>query len=477
LQLLRESGAIDSIASSMASISRDRRVQVIIIAWLLVSFLEAAAGFGTPAAIGAPLLVGLGFPPLVAVVATLIGDSTAVTFGAVGVPIWGGFEPVRDLVVLPAGIATFTEYLRSIGAYAGIMHFLIGSFIPLAIVTTMTKTIDGSFRKGLEIWPLALFAGLVFSAFQMLVAVFISYELPALLGSLIALPVFIFAVSRGFLVPAEEWDFPPKEEWSESWEGEIEAGGGVKKVQMSILKAWFPYVLIGVLLIVTRVEFFQLAPALQRIELAWNNILGTNISQGIYPLYNPGIIPFLLVVLFVPFIYKLSGQQTVYVFKKTFKMIGPAAIALFFTLGMVFIMMNSGESAEIDSMLIVMADATAGVAGSIWYLAAPVVGLLGTFISGSNTVSNIMFGAFQLNTATQTGLQEVPVLALQTVGGAAGNMICIHNVVAVLTTVGLLGKEGAVIRKNLPVSLLYALIAGGLAWVVNPLIMNLISNR
>jgi lactate permease len=95
LQLLRESGAIGSIAASMASISRDRRVQVIVIAWLMGSFLEAVAGFGTPAAIGAPLLVGLGFPPLIAVISTLIGDSTAVTFGAVGLPIWGGFEPVR----------------------------------------------------------------------------------------------------------------------------------------------------------------------------------------------------------------------------------------------------------------------------------------------------------------------------------------------------------------------------------------------
>lgn len=93
LQLLREVGAIDSIAASMASISRDRRIQVIIIAWLMGSFLEGAAGFGTPAAVGAPLLVGLSFPPLIAVVTTLIGDSAAVTFGAVVVPIWGDFEP------------------------------------------------------------------------------------------------------------------------------------------------------------------------------------------------------------------------------------------------------------------------------------------------------------------------------------------------------------------------------------------------
>ena len=101
---------------------------------------------------------------------------------------------------------------------------------------------------------------------------------------------------------------------------------------------------------------------------------------------------------------------------------------------------------------------------------APMVGLMGTFISGSNTVSNIMFGVFQLNTAEEIGLSPVPILALQAVGGAAGNMICIHNVVAVLTTVGLLGREGSVVRKNLPVAVLYALLAGALAWLITPLL-------
>ena len=126
-------------------------------------------------------------------------------------------------------------------------------------------------------------------------------------------------------------------------------------------------------------------------------------------------------------------------------------------------------------MLIVMAGAAADLTGKIWYLVAPMVGVLGTFISGSNTVSDIMFGAFQLSTAYEIGLPAVSVLALQAVGGAAGNLICIHNVVAVLTTVGLLGREGSVVRKNLPVALLYALVAGILAWIITPLVSNVIS--
>jgi lactate permease len=243
---------------------------------------------------------------------------------------------------------------------------------------------------------------------------------------------------------------------------------------MSAWKAWLPYVVIGLVLLVTRLEVFQITPILQSIRLTWVNILGTSVSRGIAPLYNPGIIPFLLVALIVPFTHGLKLRPAFEVVRGTFKMIAPAAIALLFALGMVFIMMNSGEATEQDSMLIVMARATAELTGKIWYLVAPIVGVLGTFVSGSNTVSNIMFGAFQLNTAYEVGLPAFSILALQAVGGAAGNMICIHNVVAVLTTVGLLGQEGTVIRKNLPIVLLYALLSGALAWAITPLVSRIL---
>lgn len=463
LQMLRKSRALDSISASMVSISSDRRVQVIVIAWLMVSFLEAAAGFGTPAAISAPLLVGLGFPPIIAVVCTLIGDSTAVTFGAVGVPIWGGFEPLQDMVE-----TDFTGFLRDIGAYSGIIHLVIGIFIPLIISMIMTRMASGSFRKGLEIWPLALFAGIIFSLPQALVAVFLSYELPSLLGSLVAIAVFLFTVSRGFLTPKKKWDFPPPEQWPDEWQGQLKPDDKKNTAQthVSYLRAWLPYIIIGSFLVITRLDYFQLAPILRSITLSWEGILGTDISQGISPLYNPGIVPFLLVAFIVPLLYSMGREQVTETVKKTFEMISPAAIALFFALAMVFIMINSGGATGDDSMLLVLARAAAGIAGGMWYLVAPFVGVLGAFISGSNTVSNIMFGAFQFNTANQVGLPPALILALQAVGGAAGNMIAIHNIIAVLTTVGLVGREGNVIRRNLPVSIFYALAAGGTGWLI-----------
>ena len=147
-------------------------------------------------------------------------------------------------------------------------------------------------------------------------------------------------------------------------------------------------------------------------------------------------------------------------------MIKPATIALLFALGMTYVMMNSGGATGSDSMMIVMAKTAARAAGNIWYLVAPLVGILGAFIAGSNTVSNIMFGPFQLATATEAGLPVTPILAMQALGGAAGNMFCIHNVIAALTTVGLIGKEGLVIRKNIFISILYGLLAGAVAWII-----------
>ncbi len=473
LQLMRKSGGVDGISRSMASISADRRVQIIIIAWLMGSFLEGAAGFGTPAAVAAPLLVGLGFPPLIAAAATLIADSTPVTFGAVGVPIWGGFETIQTLRAWPLTVdgvvVTFREFLQQITTFAALVHLVIGTFMPLVIVGMMTRVTTGSLRKGFAIWPLALFGGLCFTIPQALIAMVLGPELPTLLGALIGLAVFIPLVKRGFLVPRDTWDFPDHQSWPGEWEGEIKAGSerSAGAPAISAVRAWAPYLLIGVLLLVSRVRGIGLTPLLQTWKVGWAGILGTTIGKDITPLYNPGVFPFLAVALFIPVLHGLSWQKAGAAVVETARMIVPAAIALVFTLALVYIMMNSGEAAGRDSMLIVLAKAAADIAGRAWLLFAPLVGALGTFISGSNTVSDIMFGPFQFGTAVQADLSRAPTLALQAVGGAAGNMVCIHNVVAALTTVGLVGREGIVIRMNMPISAGYAILAGILGWIFN----------
>ena len=303
LQIMRRSGGVEVISSSMSSISKDRRIQVLIIAWLMGAFFEGAAGFGTPAAVAAPLLVGMGFPPLIAAICALIANSTPVSFGAVGIPIWGGFAPIKDIVTADgADGVNFGKLILDIGGFTAILHFIVGFFIPLVIVSVMTKIAEGSYKKGLQIWPLALFASLVFTVPYVLIANFIGSELPSLLGALISIPIFIYVISKGFLVPKETWDFPSHDKWNSDWEGviKVEQKGSSKTQKISVFKAWLPYVLIALILLIGRLQIFGLTPILKSWSIAWNNIFGTSISRGITPLYNPGVFPFIFVALLIP---------------------------------------------------------------------------------------------------------------------------------------------------------------------------------
>lgn len=473
LQIMRKSGGVDGIASSMSKVSTDRRVQVILIGFLMGAFFEGAAGFGTPAAVAAPLLVGLGFPPLIAAIVALIGNSAPVSFGAVGTPIIGGFANLKDMVMAGGYTGDFTQFLSDVGAFTGLLHFLVGTFIPLAMVCSMTLIVDKSIKKGLEVLPLALFGGLVFTIPEVIISNFVGPELPSLLGALIAIPIFIFAVRKGLFIPKTNWDFKPHDQWEEDWEGSIKAGSSRPEdaKPLSAAKAWAPYILIGILLLLGRLKWLGITPLLKAWSLTWTNILGTTISRGITPLYNPGVVPFMLVALIIPFMHGLSRKEAAKAWTDTLKQIKPAAIALFFALGMTYIMMNSGAAAKTDSMLIVIAKTAAALVGGGWYLVAPLIGILGAFISGSNTVSDIMFGALQFNAAKEVGMPVIATVALQAVGGAAGNMICVHNVVAVLTTVGLVGHEGKVIRNNLKICIVYGLLAGVLSIIIVKLFM------
>lgn len=476
LQLLRRSGGIAQISISMASLSSDRRVQVLVIAWFMGGFLESAAGFGTPAAIGAPLLVGMGFPPFIAAVVTLLASGPPTIFGAVGVPVWGGFETIRELASWPitrnGSSLSFSDFLANIGAVAGGLSFLVGTFLPLVTISVMTKIGGGSYRSGLKIWPVSLLAGVLFTLPQMILAIFVGPELPSLAGSLFGLVVFVFLLKWKLMPSFGCWDFPSHDKWPAHWEGIVKAGAHIStsiERPMGVFRAWLPYILIGVLLLLSRLPLFRIGPLLRFWSIGWSNILGTTISRDIEPFYNPGVFPFMLVALLIPYLHRVNWKVASRAWVEVVHMIIPAAIALVFALVMVYVMMNSAEAVSKDSMLIVLAKAAAAFSGKIWYLMAPFVGILGAFVSGSATVSNIMFGPFQFGIAQSASLPVTPVLSLQAIGGAAGNMICIHNVVAVLTTVGLVGKEGILIRKNMAVCLLYGLLSGIVAWILTGL--------
>jgi len=469
LQVLKTSGAMASINNGFTRISPDRRVQAIIIGWLFGAFLEGAAGFGTPAAIAAPLLLGMGFPPLAAVLVALIANSTPVTFGAVGTPIIVGMEAALNAPVvaeyLPEGLA-LADYVRQVGVAAAIPHAIIGTLVPLLMICMLTAFFgegkNRSFKKGLEIWPFAIFAGLAFTIPYVLVAILLGPEFPSLIGALIGLGVVVLAASKGFLTPKEVWDFPRRSNWEEDWVGVEEPGSSTEKSTIPLAKAWIPYVLVGLGLVATRVDFLPFKAWIKSVLIfKVPDILGTGLAFSQPILDLPGIIPFIPVALLAIPIFKMNSRQVSQAFGNTLRQVKPAAISLVFAVALVQVMVQSGHNAlGLESMVMSMATAVANLAGGSWPMFAGVVGVLGAFVSGSNTVSDMLFGLFQFGTAAKLGLPTLVILGLQAVGGAVGNMICVNNVVAACSTVGIVGKEGVLIKRNLIPVVIYIGLAG-----------------
>lgn len=474
LNTLKHSGAVTVIRNGFTTISTDRRVQVVIIAWLFGSFIEGASGFGTPAAIAAPLMVALGFPAMAAVMIGMMIQSTPVTFGAVGTPILvgvrGGLQsPELDAQLTAVGI-DFEQYLRMITAESAILHGITGTLIPLLMIMMMTRFFgkNRSWTEGLSILPFALFGGLAFTIPYTLTGVFLGPEFPSLLGALVGLAIVTVAARQGFLVPKDTWDFAPAEEWQPEWIGklQIKLDDLTGKRAMPIWMAWLPYLLVAIFLVLTRLPALGIGAALQDlVRISWNDILETGVNATTTPLYLPGFI-LIIVVALTFFLHRMSGPEIRSAISESSKVLLGAGFVLIFTVPMVRVYINSGvNTANLASMPVAMAEWVALNVGAIWPLFAPLIGALGAFIAGSNTVSNLMFSLFQFGVAEQLLISGALIVALQAVGAAAGNMIAIHNVVAASATVGLLGQEGATLRKTVIPTIYYIIISGVLGLI------------
>ncbi len=469
LNTLQESGGIKSIRQGFTDITQDRRIQVIIIAWLFGSFIEGSAGFGTPAAVAVPLLVGLGFPAMAAVVAGMVIQSVPVSFGAVGTPMLVGVG--TGLAADPSITNDFTALAGMIGGKVAIIHAITGILIPLFVVSLMTRFFgkNKSFSEGIKVWKFAVFAALAMIIPYVLVANVLGPEFPSMVGGLIGLAIVISAAKKGFLMPKQDdiWDFEAKSKWDQEWIGKIEIQDiAHKSGNMSIARAWAPYVLVGLFLVISRLKTLPIMGWMQSVELKLSNIFGSDISSSFQILYSPGSI-FIAVTVITYFLHGMNGQAYKRAWASSFKTAIAASTALIFTVPMVQVFLNSGGGAAgFQQMPMELASGVAAIAGEFWPLFAPLIGGLGAFIAGSNTVSNMMFSLFQYDVGTQIGVNQNWIVALQAVGGAAGNMICVHNVVAASAVVGLGGKEGTVIRKTLIPFTYYVLFAGGLGYAI-----------
>ncbi len=476
LNTLKHTGAISVIREGFTTVSPDRRIQAIIIAWCFGTFIEGASGFGTPAAIAAPLMVAIGFPAMGAVLMGMMIQSTPVSFGAVGTPVIIGVTNGLDTAAIEATLiaqgSSWEQFLQLITSEVALIHALVGTLMPVLMVLMLTRFFGKakSWKEGLEVVPFAIFAGCAFTIPYALTGIFLGPEFPSLIGGMVSMVIVVTAAKHGFLIPKNTWEFPEKSEWPKSWLGSITITGERTghNPNMSPVIAWIPYVLVAVLLVCTRV-FSEVKAALVGFGWTATSILGeAGINSGISPLYLPGglLVIAALAAAFLHCDFKGSMKSISSAASESGKTLIGAGFVLLFTIPMVRIFINSGvNTADIASMPVASAQLFASIFGDMFPLISPTIGALGAFIAGSNTVSNMMFSQFQFEAAQTLSISTALLVATQAVGAAAGNMIAIHNVVAASATVGLIGQEGAVLRKTVIPTGYYVLGAGILALI------------
>lgn len=432
-QLQEISGAFHIIRDRLAGLSTDPRMVAILVAWFFALFMEGAAGFGTPVALAAPLLVGLGFGPVQAVAIALLGHAIGVSFGAVGTP------------VIPQVAATGLSEL-SIARATATLHALFGWSMLFVVVYFAGRTM--ATRHADRIWKWALFAASAFLVPYVAIAWFVGPELPTLVGSLIggAVLVVVLRRSNARRSTADRGVEPVAPPGSGVSGGESVSG---------VLRAAAPYVVLILLVLGTRL-IAPIEDVVRDVTFSWS--ISDRFSGSFQPLYHPGSLLLLSFIIAGPL-----QRQPPRVFRQAVwaaaRRLAPVSIALVATLGVARLMVHSGMIEE-------LALAAATNMGVFWPIAAPFVGILGAFATGSATSSNILFTEFQASTAQHLDLRLEPMVGAQGFGAAAGNVIAPHNIVAGGATVGLAGQEGAVLRRTVVPCLAYGLLGGIATYVI-----------
>ncbi|MEM6278469.1 MAG: L-lactate permease [Verrucomicrobiota bacterium] len=455
---MQRSGAQSVVNQSLDRVSRHPVAQLMLIGWAFTFMLEGASGFGTPAAIAAPILVALGFPPLRIAMLTLVMNSVPVSFGAVGTPTWFGFEP----------LSLSEEALLEIGVQSAWIHMVASLIIPAMALSLVLS--GKEIRQNLVF---ILFSSLSCSLPYLGLAN-LNYEFPSLIGGAVGMALTALLAKLHIGLSAQE----------ETPESSARAKGATISPDWENRPTWIaflPYLLLIAVLVLTRLPGLGLrslltsdSPALRlpvgplgEFELSaalvakWNSILGTATDWSFPALFVPAFIPFLLVVLLVLPVFSSPSTVLRKSLATATKRLRLPSITLVGALIMVELMMES--SGEKGAMTLIIGTSMADLTGTSWQYFASLMGALGSFFSGSASVSNLTFGGIQQAIAMETGLDPTLILALQSVGASMGNMICINNIVAVCTILGLANQEGTILKLTILPMIAYALIAAGMS--------------
>lgn len=413
-------GGIELFGRALTGLSDDPRIVALLIAWFFVCFLEGAAGFGTPIALAAPLLVAAGFTPPAALLLAVVGNAVAVPFGAIGTPM----APL----LAETGLDPNTLSLA-----VALLNGSVGWMIALMLVRIAAADRDLP-SGGAIAWAGA--GALLFFATSAILAWATGPELPTLGGAILGGLVFAIALRRRTRRAGTETatKMPP---WRE------------------LMRAALPYLIVAALILVTRLVP-PIAAFLREVEITW--ALERGYRGSIAPLYHPGTM-LMLAFLSAGMVLRGGSAQLPGAARDAVRRLPRVAIALVAVLTLARTMVHSGMIDE-------LAEATAATVGSALPLVSPLLGLLGGFVTGSGTSSNILFSGFQASAADRAGISPMLAAAGQAVGAAAGNLVAPHNIVAGAATVGLVGREGEILRRTLPIALVYAGAAGAVGLLV-----------
>ena len=409
--LQQHSGAIDALRDGLARLTSAPALQAVLVGWLMALFFEGAAGFGTPVALAAPLLVGLGIAPAPAVALALLGHAVGVSFGALGTP------------VLAQVALTGLDGVQ-IAWRTALLHTLLGGLMMAFFVRTLAGC---GHRLGLG-WAVLAAGGFLLPSLAL--AALLGPELATLGGALLGGALFIGVLRR--------------QPGSRSSTG--------------LARALAPYgvLVAGVLVMAVARQWPPMATLLDDARIEWRGL--GRFGGRVQVLTHPGTL--LLAALLIG--ARLQGVPLAAVgaaLARSAHQLLPVTLALLAMLMLSRLMLHGGLIAALEQ-------AAVQFVGPAWPWVAPAVGALGSFVTGSATASNVLFTSLQAQTAQALALPVTAIVAAQGFGAGVGNIVCPHNIVAGAATVGLAGRESEVLRRMLLPCALYLALGGGLVSVL-----------
>ena len=405
-------GAVDNIRDLLSSISNDRRIQVLLIAWGLGGFMESVAGYGTAVAVPAAILISIGFDPWKAAVACLFSNTVAVAFGVVGIPV-NTLAEITDLPLAPISMAVAIQ----------LMPFVL--LTPIILVTLVTNSFRG--LKGVWVPTLAAIAGSIAS-----------------IGTI--------ALLARKLPPSTPWRFADDASKAES-------GVDAPSINLkSQIIAWMPYIALLVLVLATSrlVPAVNNALALIKTTLKVYDAPGGKALSFLWVL-TPGTLVMLAGIL-GGLVQKATSAQFSEAGKTTLSKIKLSSLTIVCIVAMAKILGYSGMTASIAVTL-------AGLTGIYYPLFAPSIGAIGTFLTGSDTSSNILFGLLQKQTALQLNLDPIWIAAANTSGGCIGKLLSMQNMAVAAIATGLHGREGDMLAYTMKYAAIFLVLGGAIVFL------------